>query len=365
MTAATLPRRSVDSRATARPAAADDVRRGMFLAKADVDLPDGFLRALKGATDESLGIDADLRAAAMGAFGLDAVSGAPAELAGTFHRLFGVGGKRLLRIAAIAGTPWSEIALLEAALARSLRAAGLRVPACDAALVADGASSRGVQLVDRVPGRAATHWDDDEAAMLARLEAMAAFLKGLHAIPCEGFGPLSARAPSGPAPLAGIHDRWPDFLRVRLAEHVGHCASIGALGPADAGRADAAFAELESLGAPARGSLLHGDPGPHNFVFDDATLGGVIDWEDALSGDPLFDLAALCTFQPARRHERILAAYGLDADPAAPRRFWLYFLRIALAKTAHRARFGYADRPGRPPASERIRWALEALDGLA
>jgi aminoglycoside phosphotransferase (APT) family kinase protein len=38
--------------------------------------------------------------------------------------------------------------------------------------------------------------------------------------------------------------------------------------------------------------LLHGDFWPGNLLWRDGTLVGVIDWEDATRGDPLFDLAA-------------------------------------------------------------------------
>ena len=44
---------------------------------------------------------------------------------------------------------------------------------------------------------------------------------------------------------------------------------------------------------PARASvILHGDFWPGNLLWHDSRLAGVIDWEDAAIGDPLFDLAA-------------------------------------------------------------------------
>mgnify|MGYP001061495356 CR=1 FL=1 len=42
-----------------------------------------------------------------------------------------------------------------------------------------------------------------------------------------------------------------------------------------------------------RPALLHGDFWPGNLLWRDGRLVGVIDWEDAAMGDPLFDLAAL------------------------------------------------------------------------
>ena len=91
---------------------------------------------------------------------------------------------------------------------------------------------------------------------------------------------------------------------------------------------------------------------------------GLIDWEDAVAGDPVYDVAFWATFHPPARHASFLSGYS-DVRPLPddfPIRFWLYFLRIAVAKAVHRRRFGYPDRPDRPTPAHRI---LHALDKLA
>jgi aminoglycoside phosphotransferase (APT) family kinase protein len=184
----------------------------------------------------------------------------------------------------------------------------------------------------------------------------------------RGYGPLSLEAlrnadRAGSAPFAGVHARWDDYVLLRLPEHIASCVSQGAVTPGEAVEVARRFEECRMAFREQPASLLHGDPGSHNFMVDESGIRAVIDWEDALLGDPLFDLASLCTFHPERRHAAILAAYGANVLPGsvAWTRFWLYFLRMALAKTVHRHRFGYVDRPDRPPASRRIQFALAKL----
>ena len=334
----------------------------MFLAKADIGLPDATLRELGRASDAQLGIDAALLAAAQRALGLaPTAQRARREAAGTFHRLYEVDdparGRTLLRVAAFPGEPWLGLMSLEARLAMMLRARGLPVPGCAFACVGDGAGTRAVQGIEWIEGETASRHDEDEGATIARLEAMARLLALIHAIRGEGFGPLTDEAP-----LRGACASWAEYLERRLAEHLAVCARAGAISAQEAARIDA-LVRAGCGGFDCPSALLHGDPGGHNFIVRDGAIAGAIDWEDSLLGDPIFDLASMCTFQPPRRHAAIVRAYGSSLEPGSVSwwRFWLYFLRIALAKTVHRLRFGYADAPGRQPAAARIQLALGHL----
>lgn len=92
----------------------------------------------------------------------------------------------------------------------------------------------------------------------------------------------------------------------------------------------------------------------------------MIDWEDSLCGDPIFDVAYWGTF--CRDEMRAEFLRGYETVQILPedfeRRYWLYYLRVAISKTVHRHLFGVKDRPGRAPASRRIQKALSRLAGL-
>lgn len=334
----------------------------MFLVKADLEAPAVAPPEMRHAPDAAFGIDAALLHAAAEALG--AAPGSALQRCarqGTMHRLFHAAGSRsLVRIAAFPGEPWAGLMELECRLAPLLRAHGFPVPGC--VFHALGAT-RGVQSVDLVEGASLDTRDADEAATQRGLRAAAALLARVHRIPGAGAGPLSLERLRAGAAIAGLHASWPEFVRLRLDDHLRECEAMGAMSAAEAARARAAFRGPLLEGA-AGGALLHGDPGGHNFIMWGDEVAGLIDWEDALVGDPLFEVASMCTFHPVRRHAAIFAGHGLEPRRATPSwdRFWLYFLRIALAKTVHRHRFGYADTPGRSPAAARIQLALRELD---
>ena len=111
------------------------------------------------------------------------------------------------------------------------------------------------------------------------------------------------------------------------------------------------------------GILLHGDLGSHNVLTDGDRLLGLIDWEDMVAGDPVYEVAFWATFHLPERHAAFLTGYRAvrPLPDDFPVRFWLYFLRVTVAKAVHRRRFGYPDRPDRPSAAHRIRYAFGEL----
>jgi aminoglycoside phosphotransferase (APT) family kinase protein len=352
-------------------AAFDRERAATFLEKADVELPDTRLAGLRGAGDAALGLDDAFLRQCGAAFGLSSPLASRAPVQGTFHRLYDVrtpAGAALLRVAALPGERWASLMALESRLARLLRAAGLPVPSCEYVGVFSGGAVRGAQLVARVHGTSLADLDADEAGVMAALPEVARSLRGLHRLPGSGAGPLSLAAlERDPPRVEGVHANWHDYLATRLDEHLHDCEGAHDLSHEEASRVRALFAAARERLRAAPAVLLHGDPGSQNFIVEGGAIRAMLDWEDALVGDPLFDLASLCTFHPERRHAAILAGYGEKLAPRgeAWERFWLYFLRVALAKTVHRRRFGYADKPGRAPAARRIQLALARLEAVA
>jgi aminoglycoside phosphotransferase (APT) family kinase protein len=207
--------------------------------------------------------------------------------------------------------------------------------------------------------------DHDEAKTRRSLRAVGAMLRQLHEIRLPGAGPAEPRPDqaTGGASLRGQFDTWDEYLRCRLEDHAEHCASLGVIDASGV----AAIRALFTADQPTRNNadrLLHGDPStPNTIVSERGDVIALVDWEDALVGDPLFELASWASFHPERRWPALFDGYlGRPELPAADRDwFWRYALRIALARTVARSRFGIPDVPGRPPAARRVARALEAL----
>lgn len=102
--------------------------------------------------------------------------------------------------------------------------------------------------------------------------------------------------------------------------------------------------------------LLHGDLSPDNIIGD-----SVIDWDSAVFGDPIFELASACCFYPEEQHKQIIDQYyGEDERPKDFWfNFWAYYLRIAVSRVIIKMR-----RRDKNLRAERIDLALERLGTL-
>ena len=337
----------------------------MFLEKADTDRTDALLRRLSRVSHQELGIDAPLLARACAAYGLAPSQLTPSASQGTFHRLLDIREPghqpRLLRVSIFAGVDAAAAMDLESRLIARLQVAAVPVPASTARPVPDADTVRGTQVTTRAAGVSMRSLDADETRMTAALALTARRLEDVHRIGGEGYGPLSVQPDRA---LTGVHPSWDHYIRARLEAHVETCRLAAAITAPEAVAIARHYRDPVRL-APQEVRLLHGDLGGHNVFIQPSGMPALIDWEDALLGDPIFDVASLCCFHPERRHATVFRALDLDMTLGTElwRRFWLYFLRIAVARTVHRWRFGYTDTPGRPPASRRIQLALARLAG--
>ena len=309
----------------------------------------------------------------------EALGGRPASVerldgAGTFHALYRVApvdGEALICRVGLQGAHSPAFEFLNDLWAGEALAA-THVPTARVRFV-DLSRERwpfDYELAVEAPGRTLKSFEDEETQatpehLLRELGRLAA---ALHAVETEGFGLLDARPiAEGESRGRGLLKSWRDYILLNLEGHVRACREIGALSGGEAAKIERAFGSAAGLFNAAPSRLLHGDLGGPTVLSDGESVTALIDWEDALCGDPIFDVAYWGTFvrDPMRAPflEGYRAACELPAD--FERRYWLYYLRVALSKTVHRHRFGYADRPGRPPASLRIQKGIERFFGAA
>lgn len=182
-----------------------------------------------------------------------------------------------------------------------------------------------------------------EAARLTAYESLALALRRLHQVPAEGAGYLVA-APT----LIGAYDTWPDYLRSYLSAHLNYAWSWGLLTFGVCGRIShlvEAFCDLDSTRLQSS-YLLHGDLSDANvFATTDGKVTALLDWEDALAGDPLFDLASWACFRAhhGQWQSFVRAYYGGEGPADLWERFWTYYLRIALCRLVLLHRKGVED----------------------
>ena len=347
-------------------------RRGrMFHPKSDLLVDDCVLRSLPASSDADLGFTPEhLRRAFEQALGSAAAEITRAPHQGTFHRLFKslVGGEPyLLRASVLSDRVPDHTLHLERWAAGQARTAG--VPVADVIHVDTSRAEVpfDFQVVSELPGTTLRAYDQDGASLEPLLEMLGGVVARLHGVEMRGFGLIDTQplldggGPPGPERPGGTAATWHEYIQRQLDAHLEACLRAGDLRPDAACRARELLTDGDLYPADPSPALLHGDLGNHNVLTDGTAVTALLDWEDCLAGDPIYDIAFWATFHPPGRHEAFLGGYRavheLPEDFSV--RFWLYFLRIALAKTVHRRRFGYEDLPGRAPASRRIDLGLE------
>jgi fructosamine-3-kinase len=346
-------------------------RRSVFYPKADLPEAAGLMKlAQAGGEAEEARRQEHVAAACRKALGQECVSVAPLGEQGTFHRLYRAAPAGadavVVRVNALSNLGHDYPLHLDAWAAEKLRAAGLPALRVYCVDLSRRVCPFDYQILEQARGVSLRSLDHDEDLLRPLLFRLGQLLARLHRIQITGFGLLDV----GPVVLGagsdcgGLLPNWPDYVRLNLESHVRACADGGLIDGELARRVLDAFEWHANLyEGVTSGALLHGDPGSHNVFADGGGISALIDWEDCLAGDPVYEVAFWATFHPERRHGAFLDGYGSEwplPDGFGPR-YWLYFLRVALCKTALRHRLGIVDKPGRPPASERIRKGLAGL----
>lgn len=165
-----------------------------------------------------------------------------------------------------------------------------------------------------------------------------------------GYGPL---VNTQDGPFQGLKNTWHDYIFTKLDAHLHYCLTQQILNAAQCREIAALFSNLP---LNRQTCLLHGDLSNANIIVQADNSLVLIDWGDALSGDPVFDIAMWGSFiGNQERLASLLAGYQTIAGPIIDfnLRYWLYYLRIILAKTVHRHRFQYY-KTDKIPAISRI-----------
>jgi hygromycin-B 4-O-kinase len=158
-----------------------------------------------------------------------------------------------------------------------------------------------------------THLTDaDEARQRRMAPVVRALIEDIAAVDLsgsEGFGSFD------PVTERGVVSTWAAQLRALLPgdwDALGH--------PADVAMAEELTATGLGIaeGLPEVRQLIHGDLGPDNFVVEGDRIAGVFDWEAAMFGDPMWELARYVLWAPVMPSTRIQADHDLDLIAGEP-----------------------------------------------
>ncbi len=221
-----------------------------------------------------------------------------------------------------------------------VRAAGVPTPkviACDASRCLVPFAW---QALERLPFPDLNHWHKQGLLNTSAI----AFDIGVsvarwQVIRPPGFGILNDE-------LHGFHQAYADYFHLRLEDHLGFLVKHGFLSTDQRGEILNEFTVHETLLNLEGGCLVHKDLALWNILGDPDHIAAFIDFDDAISGDPMDDLSLLACFHDAAFLHRAFEGYeSLRPLPEQHlRRFWLHLLRNMIVKSVIRVGAGYFDR---------------------
>lgn len=173
-------------------------------------------------------------------------------------------------------------------------------------------------------------------------------LRKLHAIHLDGFGFVDTTWLNTTGQVRGLDRAYVDYFHKRLDTHAGYLLHHGLLSEAEITDILDTFRRQECHLRIDQGSLVHRDMALWNVLGTPDCITAIIDWDDAVSGDPSDDLGILhCLYEPSFM-DRVMQGYwnGEPVPASFLQRVWLHTLRNMLWKTMIRHSLGYFDKGG-------------------
>lgn len=167
-----------------------------------------------------------------------------------------------------------------------------------------------------------------------------------QSMPTTGFGIFKAASCMNAEPAKAYHRNYESYFRLRLEEHLQYLADKQFLSPPETNRIEHAINCHSGLLQFSSGCFVHKDLALWNVLGSPATVEAFIDFDDAISGDPLDDLSLLACFHNAEFVSDAIRGYqtvrALPEDHR--RRLWLHLLRNMIVKSVIRIGAGYFEQ---------------------
>ncbi len=167
-----------------------------------------------------------------------------------------------------------------------------------------------------------------------------------QAVRPPGFGPFDPDILRRENRLVGFHSGYPDYFFLNLDQHLRILTESRFLPTAKAVEIRAEIDGHRHLLELDQGCLVHKDLALWNILGSATDIAAYIDWDDAISGDPMDDLSLLGCFYDGPVLARALQGYASvrPLPEEHTRRFWLHLLRNMIVKSVIRVGAGYFER---------------------
>ena len=156
----------------------------------------------------------------------------------------------------------------------------------------------------------------------------------LHTTKLKGFGRFDTRSTEDE--LVGDVDSNQEYILLDFQQDIDALKNAEIITKKQADSVVQYFADRLDLMKIDQGVLVHYDIADHNIMFEERNVTGLIDWEAAVSSDPVLDIASMPTWKTHYpRLEKFLEGYQKIAKlpDNFEEKYKLYELRTLLWKT--------------------------------
>jgi aminoglycoside phosphotransferase (APT) family kinase protein len=171
-------------------------------------------------------------------------------------------------------------------------------------------------------------------------------MRRLHTISLDGFGFADTDYLRSTGHIRGLDPTYPDYFHKQLDTHLGYLRQHGLISGKECDEIASQFARHAPRLDLKRGVLVHRDMAFWNIMGTPGRISAIIDWDDAVSGDPADDIGILGCFHNERFMDTLIKSYCGGEEPSREFRcrIRLHTLRNMLWKTKIRHSLGYFDK---------------------
>jgi thiamine kinase-like enzyme len=212
------------------------------------------------------------------------------------------------------------------------------VPDSQLLFLEDGAP---IQIMEKASGEVLRQYIQNVTIVEQRhliMKSLAKKLFMIHKVTGENFGPVSVNVLVNKRQLVGLHNTCYSYILLNLERHLSYCTSLFRINTKIAKEILLLFETHQCLFKTERSVLLHGDFVKNNLLMHDMELACILDWEDSILGDPLYELAYLSLAYLTQDFDVLFQSYyderGASLDETERMKLYLYRLRLYISKIA-------------------------------
>lgn len=198
------------------------------------------------------------------------------------------------------------------------------------------------QIQQIVPGtdiESGFHGTKEEYDAMSR--TLGEYVGVMSSIRCEKYGLFDVAA-AAQGKLVGTKETFSAYVATKLDDDLRYLADHGELAAGNVDRIESIFRESQPLTDQPDSCVVHHDLADHNIAFENGHITGIFDWESAVAGDSVLDLASCPTWKTLYPREELMLAGYVSVTGSKPAHYEekrnLYRLRTLIWKMMYAIR---------------------------